>query len=77
MNYRTHTVVIRGFTKEGYHRDLARMDEQQIRSTYGDVTDAISSMHTGLIGIGVRIDPSKFPEMAYFEVVIQDDRTNR
>lgn len=70
-------VVIRAFNEDGYHKDIAIMDEQQIRQTDVRTKDgATGSLHSGLIGVGVTIDPSAFPEMVRFEVVI-DERGKR
>ena len=67
-------VVIRAFNSEGYHRDIVIMDEVQLRMCDVRVKDPISSLYSGLIGVGVSIDPKDFPEMVKFEVVIQEER---
>jgi hypothetical protein len=54
-------VIVRGYTKEGYHLDLIVADEIQTRSTVTGVKE---------VAFGHRIVPSEFPEMAYFEVII-------
>lgn len=66
-------VVVRGFQDSGFHRDLANLSEVQVHSTWGEVRHSSSSMLTGLIGVGVRIDPRDFKEMDYFEIVIVKD----
>lgn len=68
------TVVIRAFNKDGYHKDIAIMDDRQVRQNDTRIRKPLSSMMSGLIGVGVRIDPSDFPEMVKFEVVIRDAR---
>jgi hypothetical protein len=64
-------VVVRAFNKDGYYKDIAIMSEHQVHQHDSRLTDASHSCLTGLIGHGLRIDPSELPEMAYFEIIIQ------
>lgn len=66
-----HTVIIRAFTKDGYHKDLVRMDEEQVRMHHEGIKDPdIESMLDTHGGTGVSVDPREFPEMVRFEVLI-------
>lgn len=65
-------IWIRAFTKDGYHKDIALLSERQVHMHDMRVDDECSaSVHSGLIGVGVGIDPSKFPEVVKFEVVVK------
>ena len=65
-------VVIRAFNKDGYHKDIVVMSEQQIHMADTRVDEGCrASVMSGLIGIGAGIEPSVFPEMVRFEVVIR------
>ena len=65
-------VVVRAFNADGYHKDIAVLSEEQVNMHEGRVDgDAYQSMCSGLLGIGCGIDPSKFPEMVRFEVVVK------
>jgi hypothetical protein len=67
-------VIVRAFNKDGYHRDIAIMSEQQVHQNDTRIEDAVMSVHSGLIGVGVAITPEDFPEVVRFEVVIRDDK---
>ena len=64
-------VVIRMFNKDGYHKDVVIMSEQQVHShdSRVEVENSLSCM-TGLIGVVAGFNPSDFPEAVRFEVVI-------
>ena len=65
-------VVIRGFNKDGYHKDIVIMSERQLHEFDCRIDDKCSgSVMSGLIGTAAGIDPSKFPEIVRFEVVIK------
>ena len=69
-------VVVRAFNKDGYHKDIIMMDDRQIRMNDARCSDNImGSCSTGLIGVGMSIDPDDFPEMVRFEIVIPMERT--
>lgn len=69
----SHVVVVRAFTKDGYHKDIAMLSEQQVHMHDLRVPDsAPASMSSGLIGVGISIDPTKFPEVVKFEIVIRE-----
>lgn len=66
-------LVIRAFNKDGYHKDIALMDERQVWMTDVRVdVNNLKSFKSGLVGIGVGIDPTALPEMVRFEVIIQE-----
>jgi hypothetical protein len=65
-------ITVRAFNKEGYHKDILIMNNKQVYLTDNRISDSRSSMWSGLIGHGGRIDPSLFPEMEYFEIVVSE-----
>ncbi len=71
MSKRDVRITIRGFTKDGYHRDFYFANGEQTLMTEMRVTEPTDSMRTGLIGHGAGINPADFPEMVRFEVVIR------
>lgn len=65
-------VVIRSFSKDGYHKDIVIMSERQVHQIDSRVDErCMSSVMSGLTGVAAGIDPKAFPEMVRFEVVIQ------
>mgnify|MGYP001604964736 CR=1 FL=1 len=70
-------VVIRAFTKDGYHRDVLVMSEKQVHMNDLRIEDPTGSNLSGLIGHGGRIITEKFPEVVYFEVVCELEKSER
>lgn len=66
-------VIVRAFNNEGYHKDIVVMSNKQIHRSDVRIKEALQSLHTGLLGVGARIDPAEFPEMVSFEVVIKEE----
>ena len=60
-------VIVRSFTKDGYQKDIAMLDEKQVRMS--DVR--IDKSPRSFDGIAVRINPEEFAEAAFFEVVVR------
>lgn len=58
-------VTIRAYNAEGYQKDIALISEQQVHMTESRVDEC---------AFGVSIDPSKFPEMVRFEVIVRETR---
>ena len=56
------TVRVRMWTKEGYHKDVLVLDEQQTRMFCEPVHESMD---------GVVIDPKDFPEAIYFTIVVE------
>ena len=68
------TVIVRAFNKDGYYKDLVIMDARQVWKHENRVIDgAPGSGMSGLVGVGVAIDPEDFPEMTRFEIVVTKD----
>jgi hypothetical protein len=66
-------VVIRAFNADGYHKDIAIMSERQVCQFEERIDeDCSASTMLELMGVGVGIEPSKFPEVVRFEIVIQE-----
>jgi hypothetical protein len=66
------TVLVRAYTKEGYHKDIARLDCKQVRSSYGGMEISLEgAMAFPNCAVGVSVDPKSFPEMVRFEVLVE------
>jgi hypothetical protein len=61
-------VIVRAYNAEGYHKDIAFLDEQQVRMCYSKVKE--NEIADGG-GVNVCIDPKDFPEMVYFQVIVK------
>lgn len=57
-------VIVRAWNKDGRHQDILIADGQLVRMKHVRLTDGFR---------GILIDPSLFPEMVKFEVIIEDD----
>jgi hypothetical protein len=66
-------VIVRAFNKDGYHKDILLMNEQQVYQHDARVTGSAGSTLSGLVGIGGGLDVKDFPEMVRFEIVLQRD----
>ena len=65
-------VIVRMWTKDGYHKDVAILDELQVRMTYGIDMDAKSiHIYNDPAAVRVVIDPKLFPEACEFEVLVK------
>lgn len=65
-------VIVRMWTENGYHKDVAILDEQQIRMSYKDM-DA-KGRHVVVpptLAVRVVVDPKLFPEAFEFEVIVE------
>ncbi len=63
--------IVRMWTKEGYHKDVATLDGQQVRMTYGDMEAKVRHLIHPTNAVRVVVDPKKFPEAIEFEVIVQ------
>lgn len=65
-------VIVRMWTVKGYHKDVALLDERQVRMTCGDMECSGTHLMAGPSnGVRVLVDPKQFPEAAEFEVIVQ------
>lgn len=62
------TVIVRAYNKEGYHKDIATLSEQQVHIIEKRVKDSAYGAC-----VGVTIAPELFPEMVYFEVIVREN----
>ncbi len=61
------------WTKEGYHKDVAILDSDQVIITESKVGDPTNSMIVGgYIGPSVVIKQSDFPEAVCFEIIVSE-----
>lgn len=67
----TSKTIIRMWNKEGYHKDVAILDSDQVRMRVIKVTEPTGSMlMAGPTGISLVVDPSEFPEAVCFQVLV-------
>lgn len=62
-------ITVRAFNKDGYHKDILSMNEDQV--LMNDTRVEEPSCSSGLIGHGGRIFMGDFPEMTCFEVIVK------
>ncbi len=66
----TSRTIVRGYTKEGYHKDLAILDSEQIRMSYHGMDQSPHIVAPFCPKVIVR--PAEFPEMVEFEVIVEE-----
>ncbi len=59
----TSRTIVRAWNREGYHKDLAVLDSQQIRMS-----------HQGMEPGTYQILAADFPEMEKFEIIVEEYR---
>jgi len=66
-------VKLIGFTKEGYHKVLASLNEDQVYMTSGNIREVgIGEFEVLTVdGSALVIDPKDFPEMDRFVVCVE------
>lgn len=69
-----YTVIVRMWNAEGYHKDVAVLDEQQVRMTCGNMDPATRHLTSDIGFPSVIIDPSAFPEACEFQVIVKEIR---
>lgn len=71
----TAKVTIRMWNKDGYHKDVAILDSDQVRMTcngVGEPTNAMILGGGGYKGPSVVVNHAEFPEAVCFEVVVSE-----
>ena len=65
-------VIVRMWTREGYHKDVALLDEQQILMMLRPGASEPKGRHLvhPVCAVRVVIDPKQFPEAVEFEVIV-------
>lgn len=63
-------VIVRMWTKEGYHKDVAILDEEQRQMTFGNMDPKTVHRMAPPAGVSVVIDPLQFPEATEFQVIV-------
>lgn len=65
-------VIIRMWTKDEYHKDVAVLDEQQVRMRCQCMEPTMRhTMVSPVDAIRLVVDPKVFPEAIEFEVIVQ------
>ena len=69
----TSRTIIRAWTKDGYHKDLAILDSDQVHMSHTDMEAKGRHIMAGNIG-GIRlvVDPAIFTEMVEFEIIVEE-----
>lgn len=62
-------VTIRGYTKEGYHKDIAKICPSQIIMINRGIIEAHDE--SLMDGVSVCVHPKNFPEMVCFDVIVE------
>lgn len=57
-------LIVRAYTKEGYHKDILVQSDRQVH-----IHDYRVVARAGFVGMFV--DPKDFPEMVHFEVILE------
>jgi urease accessory protein UreE len=65
------TVIVRMWTKEGYHKDVIIMNEQQVSMGYVGTECGNRHLVAPIDATRVVIDPTLFPEAVEFEVIVK------
>jgi hypothetical protein len=63
-------VIVRMWTAEGYHKDVAFLSERQVHMSFA----GMESRHLvdPIDAVKVLVDPKQFPEAVEFEVIVQE-----
>lgn len=65
-------VIVRMWNAEGYHKDVAVLDDQQVRMTFHGIDEAKARhLVQPIDAVRVVVDPKLFPEAVEFEVIVQ------
>ena len=67
-------VIVRMWTADEYHKDVAILDEEQVRLHWMGMEPANRHLVSHLDAVRVVVDPKQFPEAIEFEVIVQRDR---
>ena len=65
-------VIIRMWTSNGYHKDVALMDEKQVHMNYGQMEPKSRHLVPPINAVRLIVDPKQFPEAVEFEVICQE-----
>ncbi len=71
MADKVRRVIVRMWTAEGYHKDVAFLDAQQVHMTYGDMDIGVRHIVQPINAVRVVVDPKAFPEAVEFEVIVE------
>lgn len=66
-------VIVRMWTKDEYHKDVAILDEEQVRMHYTGMECKMRHVVSPVDAVRVVVDPKQFPEASEFEVIVQRD----
>ena len=65
--------IVRMWTKDGYHKDVALLDERQVWTMMTGMETEYRHMVRPLGAPRVVIDPKQFPEAVEFEVIVDKE----
>ena len=64
-------VIVRMWTEDGYHKDVAILDQEQVRMSYDGMECKSRHVVSPTDAVRVVVDPKQFPEAVEFEVIVQ------
>lgn len=64
-------VIVRMWTAEGYHKDVALLDDQQVRLSHRGMDCRNRHLVHPISAVRVMVDPKMFPEAEEFEVIVE------
>lgn len=64
-------VTIRMWNNEGYHKDVAFLDEQQVRMSYTHMEPKLRHIAAPANAVRLVVDPKMFPEATEFEIIVE------
>ena len=68
-------VTIRMWTDKEYYKDVALLDEEQVRSHYQGMEIRQRHLVHPLDAVRVVVNPKLFPEAVEFEVIVERDKS--
>ena len=69
----TCQIIIRAWTKEGYHKDIARLNSEQVLMNHvGMEPESLQVMTSPIDAVRVCVNPLHHPEMVKFEVIVEE-----
>lgn len=66
--------IIRAWNKDGYHKDIVILDDQQVRMSYPGMEPKGRHIIPPLNGVRVVLDPKMFGSDDEIEIIVEPDR---
>lgn len=65
------TVILRMWTENGYHKDVAVLSEEQVHMSYQGMEPKGRHAIHPIDAVRIVVDPAQFPEATEFEVIVR------